>query len=540
METDGQRPGTDEGWGDLGDPEMVRAELGKVSREHPLGHPLFSSIHLHDYPYPPPAHIREMYGAAYRGLSPEHEYAPKNLLRLYPREHAKSEAVSHVLPTWAALSDPDIRILILSQSQKQANNKLDLCRRTINRWGPRFNRQITRDAAREITLDRHENWDVATITAAGFETSITGGHFDLLIFDDMVDYSNQRTETRRETVENEFQNYLNLGSQGESVYFVIGTRKHPQDLYSRLIESRAWDSKVKKAISDFAVVENQEYDVVTQDGTHYDAMHDVPGGETVTGVDVPPEVKERINVLWPQRWPLDKLIYDYLTASTEGEGSLVWKRENLNQADALMGQILSEDMLAWVDGLPKSEDQYRFFAGVDVALVDDPEDAATGDTDYWAVAVIAHDPVDRQSFLVDVRRTRGITMKEGMGWVRRQLRPFDINRVLVESNQAQRWLVQEARDDGMVWEGTKSKGDKAERIIAMSSRFESGKVRIADTFVDGADSRWQAFVSEWVEFSGDEDKHEHDDLLDAVEISMRNISRENVTSSRSLGDLPLR
>lgn len=515
------------------------SRLRQLAIERPLAHPLFSSVALHDYEYPPPRHIREMYGAAYRALSPKHPHAAKNLLRLYPREHAKSEAVAHVIPTWAALRNPNIRILILSQSQKQANNKLDLCRRTINQWGPQFNRTIVRDAARELTLARNENWDVATITAAGFETSITGGHFDILVFDDFVDYSNQRTEIRRETVENEFQNYLNLGSQGESLYFVIGTRKHPQDLYSRLIQSPAWDHEVRQAISDFSVVENEEFEVITSTGERYESIRDVPDEETVTGVWIDEGTRQRIDVLWPERWPLEKLIYDYLTASTEGEGSLVWVRENQNRADALTGQILSEDMLHWVEDLPKSDDAYSIYAGVDVGLVDDPEEAATGDTDYWAVAVIAHDPMDNVSFLVEVRRRRGMTMKEGQRWVQQVLAPFDVNRVLVESNQAQRWLVQEARDDGMIWQGTRSKGQKAERILAMSSRFESGKVRIADTHLDGPDERWQAFVAEWVEFSGDADKHAHDDLLDACEVALRNISMEHVTRSRKISDLPL-
>lgn len=516
-------------------PEKQYRALQQLARDDPLAHPLTAAIRLHDYPYPPATHLREIYGAAFRAISPKHPHAPKNLLRLYPREHAKSEAVSHVLPSWAALRDPNIRILIMSESMKQASNKLEECRRTIERWGPTFGRTIRNNSRRELTLERDKTFDVGTITAAGFETSVTGGHYDIIVFDDVVSYQNQRTETRRETVEKEFQNFLNLGSEGKTLYFVIGTRKHPEDLYGRLLDSVAWDTECKKAISDFSVVENGEYGVITNTGQEYDSVGDVPGGETVTGVQPHREVE----TLWPARWPLHKLIYDYLTASTEGEGSRVWIRENQNDAHALTGQILDEEMLSWTSSLPKPREAYKWYGGVDVAIVDDSEKAATGDTDYWAVAILAHDPIDKESFLVDIRRRRGMSMREGLAWVERALGRFSMTRTLVEKNQAQRWLVQEAKDQGLRVEGSNSTGDKAERILAMSSRFEAEKVRICDGLIAGDDSRWQAFVSEWCMFAP-EDDDSHDDMLDAVEIAMRNIARENVTKSKyTMSDLPL-
>lgn len=514
--------------------------IDRLAEEDPLSHPLAFVKRHRDHKYESPAHLREVYQAVFQGMSPRYPNAPRRLCRLYPREHGKSEAGTVDTPAWAAMRDPNVRVLIMSETTPQAKNKLRQCRDIIERVAPQYGREVIEDTKKSLTLERQANHDVPTIQAAGFDTGVTGGHYDVLVFDDIVSYKTQRTETRRTNAWLQFSDYSqNLGSEGESVYLVLGTRKHPEDLYGRLLDSIGWESRVKPAIFDWSVVENGEYDIVTTDGESYapDEIHRInPRTQTVGRV----EPHRSVDVLWPERWPLSKLLENYISSMTGGdsgevdaiEGSLVWKRENQNDASALQGQVLGESMLHFVDELP--DGRYYTYAGVDLGIEEDPEKAARNDTDYWAVVVGRHNYDADVTYLTDVHRRRGMTLEKGIHWVREKVRPVDASRVNVESNQAQRWFVQTARDKGLDFQQTSSSGSKEERIIAMSSRFESGRVQILDPG-RGRKDKWQSYVNEWAAFP----TGSHDDRLDATEIMLRALTQENISySEHDLQDLP--
>ena len=122
-------------------------------REVATENPLATAMGLFEYDYPPPAHVREIYGAVYRALAADTR-APKNLARLTPREHAKSESGTVVTPTWAALRNPNIRALIMSETEAQATGKLRECREHIERLGPAFGHEIEESSKTALTLDR--------------------------------------------------------------------------------------------------------------------------------------------------------------------------------------------------------------------------------------------------------------------------------------------------------------------------------------------------------------------------------------------------
>lgn len=534
-----------------GSPKDKTRRLIELAKEKPLARPTLSSIALHDFDQISPKYLRSMMAEVYRALE-DHPQQPKRMCKLYPRDHAKSETGSHIIPSWKALQDPNVRILILMESESKAKEKLKQCRKTINRWGPQFGRKIEEDSATDLTLARSENHAEPTIAARGMDSKITGGHYDLIIFDDIVSWPTQRTETQRKKRWAQFQDYSqNLGSAGETVYLVLGTRKHSEDLYSELINSPNWDVEVRKAISDYSVIENGEFTVTTDAGNTYDGDElSQIDAQNETILDI--EAHRDVDVLWPERWSLEDLIDKLLTEIQSEDGSaLVFKRENQNDPRAMEGQVLSQDMLNFVAPSKVPEQGLRFMAGVDVAVEDDPEEAARGDSDWWAVAVIAHHPPSDTSYLVELERKRGITMKRALGWISSVLAGVErtwgqpVSRVLVESNQAQRWLVQEARDEDMRFHQTTSSGSKEERIISMSGRFESGRVQIVDQSLSGdyereearkrASQKWQSFTDEWVSFP----TGSHDDRLDATEIALRGVSTEEAsTSDYDMSSLP--
>lgn len=526
--------------------------LIELAQKKPLGSPTLSSVALHDYEYLPPNFLRQLMREVYRAMSDGYPTQPRRMAKLYPREHGKSESGSHILPSWAALRNPNIRVLILMEAETKAKEKLNQCRKTINKWGPRFGRQIDEDNATNLTLRRTANHAEPTIAARGMDSKITGGHYDVIVFDDIVSWPTQRTETQRQKRWAQFQDYSqNLGAAGETVYLVLGTRKHPEDLYSRLIDSPNWDVEVKQAISDYSVIENGEYTVTTTLGNEYTGaeLSEIDTrNETV--VDIEPH--RDVDVLWPQRWSLEKLIDKLLTEIQSEDGSsLVFKRENQNDPRALEGQVLNADQLHFEPRSAIPDQGVRFVAGVDVGIEDDPEKAAQGDSDWWAVSVFGEHAPSDTAYLVELERKRGITMSRAISWISRVVSDVEadfghpVSRINVESNQAQRWLIQEARDSDMRFQATSSSGSKEERIITMASRFESGRVRIlddslaAETPVDDrakrAGAKWQSLIDEWVGFP----TGKHDDRLDSMEIGLRAVSTENVTDSEyDMGDLP--
>lgn len=509
--------------------EDIRAYTTPGSERYdPLVHPLVTSLACFDFTHAPPEHLVEIYISFFEALSPHFPYAPKNLARFMPREHGKSEVGSVVIPVWLALRDPNIRILLMSETEGQAKGKLRECRDRIRQLGPYFNRTITENNKTELTLTRSAEWDVPTIKAAGFNTGITGGHFDVIVFDDLISWETQRTPARREKAWQKFQDYLNLGSEGETVYLTLGTRKHPDDLYNNLIAGPAWDAHVRRAISDWSLVENAEYDVLTDSGSRY-AAAEIPYINTESETIVTVEPQRDVPVLWPERWPLAALLMDLVSGFGEEQGTLIWQREMQNQADVLQGQILTEEMLTFVPTLPKPRREYSWVAGLDPAVEDDPEKAAANDTDYWALTVLAHDRLAKTSFLVDVQRRRGLTMAQGLNWANALLNAYPVTKCLVEDAQAQRWFVQTGKDEGLPLRRSTSSGKKEDRIMAMSARFENGRVQVVAEN-PGRSQRWQSFLSEWAGFPN----AAHDDRLDSTEIALRGVSGGSQTKEAGM------
>ena len=495
-------------------PPRALEAIASLAETDPLAHPLAFQLGCLEYEHAPPAHLMEIHCALYDALVGDSNI--QHIARIMPREHGKSEVGARIFPAWAALHDPNIRILIMSHNEQEAKAKLSSCVSILKEFAPTFGiahpDEFPTNNATAVTLPRADDHSEPTIRAAGMKSGVTGGHYDLIVFDDMVDWDMQRTEDRRDNYVSKFEDYQNLGSGGDTVFLVLGTRKHPEDIYQHIISNNVWDTVVAKAIEDWSVIENYDYDIVTPDGERY------PGDDYPAGVTIDHVIPTReCDVLWPDHWSLDALIKKYLSSS---EGSLVWKRENQNDAHALMGQVLDESMLTFVDCLPENLElgDLVIYAGVDLGIEDDPEEAAQGDSDYWAVAVFGFDPGTDTFYMLDITRRRGMSVQTAAEWLKAVLAPYRTRNVFVEAVQAQRFFIQTCQEMGMHVEDTQAMGQKEDRIITMSARFENGVVRIpTDNMGDDpggvgpTNRQLQTFMTEWAQFP----TGEHDDMLDA-------------------------
>lgn len=186
------------------------------------------------------------------------------------------------------------------------------------------------------------------------------------------------------------------------------------------------------------------------------------------------------------------------------------------------GTWLTHDMLDFVnaDNLP-TDREFRWVVTADLAVEEDPQKAKDNDTDYWAAAILAVDQFDSTAYLVDVARTRGMTKDQGVGWLRGIMDGVPTNKVGIEANQAQRWFVQDAQQAGLRAYPIENKRNKEERLTYLSVPFANGSVKIVNhDDTDPYDERWEPFVDEWVGFPN----AAHDDILDAVEMAVRQVS----------------
>lgn len=169
---------------------------------------------------------------------------PQKLI-LMPRGHLKSSICTVGWSIQQVLKNPNVRILITNAVWDKARDFL----RQITGYltdksilpdiyspfdGPRS--KFTQD---EITIAQRTKGTVkeATITTAGIERALTGGHYDIIIHDDLVEENNIGTKDQINKVIRFYENSLDLLDPGGKIV-VIGTRWAVGDLYGHLMESQ--------------------------------------------------------------------------------------------------------------------------------------------------------------------------------------------------------------------------------------------------------------------------------------------------------------
>jgi len=185
--------------------------------------------------------------------------------------------------------------------------------------------------------------------------------------------------------------------------------------------------------------------------------------------------------------------------------------------------VLTKEMLgaASKDVLESSE--LSFHIGVDLGIQSDAGKARERDSDYWAAAVIAHHRRHGEAFVVDVSRKRGLSMQQGVEWLKSVREGVPSPRIKIESVHAQEYFLQACKDAGLPVEGVDQSMKKEDRLIQLSVPFENDRVRLInmhDSPESGPEDRWQDMTREWVAFPDGS----HDDLLDAVELALRDVS----------------
>lgn len=208
---------------------------------------------------------------------------PRLIVNMPPR-HGKSELISFWFPLWLLARKPNRRIILVSYEHDFAAS-----------WGKRV-RDWIRDNGKEaaLSLDPYSTaahrWFLTgggSMTSAGAMGPITGKGGDVIIVDDPIKNDEEAaSEVMREKMWNWFQSTLFTRLEPGGFLVTLGTRWHEDDLLGRLER----DSLVNPETGERAGL---EYEVLKL---------------TATAIQNDPLGRPEGAALWPERYPVEKLV----------------------------------------------------------------------------------------------------------------------------------------------------------------------------------------------------------------------------------------
>lgn len=165
-------------------------------------------------------------------------------LLLLPRGHQKSTIFSVAWVIQQILKDPNIRVKIISATWPLAKDLLHQTKSILEQsalpeiFGP-FLEPKCRWTTDNIDVAQRTRWlKDPTISTGGIDTGKTGGHCDLMIFDDIVTPENVTTPEQVRKIVDGYQACLPLLDPGGRI-LIIGTRYVMSDIYGYIIENEA-------------------------------------------------------------------------------------------------------------------------------------------------------------------------------------------------------------------------------------------------------------------------------------------------------------
>ena len=200
------------------------------------------------------------------------EEAKDHQLVLFPRDHGKSALVAYRV-AWELTKDPTLRVLYISATSNLAQKQLGFIKQIFESdvhrhyWPDHIHPEEGKRSKwtqSEIELDHPEREleqiRDPSIMTAGLTTGITGLHFDIAVLDDVVVYENAYTQEGRNKVETQYSLLASIEGTGAQEW-VVGTRYHPKDLYSIMLEM------VEPTFDEFGQVNGEEniYEVLERE-----------------------------------------------------------------------------------------------------------------------------------------------------------------------------------------------------------------------------------------------------------------------------------
>lgn len=318
-------------------------------------------------------------------------------------------------------------------------------------------------AQNEIIVNRTRILKDPSITALGVEQATIGRRADEVICDDIVDEDWASSEVLRERLRTWFKKELLPRLEPEGRLVAVGTRWHFADLYAELLK------------------------------------------EDIYQKIVCPAVTESNQVLWPERWPLERLL------QIKNEiGSIMWAAQYLCNPTPMEGTVFKAEWLHYWHPTDESVNQriYKLppreklhvFQGWDLAISEDP-------SADWTVCVTLGIAQEGAVYVLDVDRNH-LDFPAQVSRVKALADAWHPETIAIESNAYQRALPQWLRRGLLPVIQVKQTTDKIQRLTGLGPYFENGTIRVNISRED--------LILEYLQFP----KGEHDDILDALNLAL--------------------
>lgn len=408
-------------------------------------------------------------------------------LQLSPRGHGKSTVWGVLGVLSSIVLEQSTRVLVVSKTETLASRLL----RQVGYNAKRLNEagmlpELKTFNNTELRLKGVESKE-PNVTAVGVLGSVTGMHFDIMIGDDILDDRNTQRASQREAVWEWFTGSLLQLALPHTRTLLIGTRKHPEDLYGKLIADPAWDSQVERAVLKWP----DNFERAFSQGEPIEKFFTFgENGETLAI-----QKEGDWEVLWPESWDIDRLLLDRLMS-----GQMMFDREKQNDVSFYCGRIFKREWLVYYEEKPP-RDELSVYMACDLAI------SQRSTADYFALVVAGIDS-EGMWYLLDILKGHFGFGKQ-LDVVNEKTAYWQPLIVGIEDVSYQRVLLEALQRGGFVPAvGVRNIAPKEARIRSLQPMFEQGRIKISEDH--------EAFIQELLDFPGGE----HDDMIDALEMAI--------------------
>lgn len=397
--------------------------------------------------------------------------AKSHQILLLPRDHMKSTLIAYRV-AWELTRNPALKILYISSTSNLAVKQLKFIKDILTNpvyslyWPDMVNKDEMRRekwTEREISVDhpkrKEEMIREPSIFTAGLTTNIVGLHCDIMVADDVVVAENAYLEDAREKVKIQY-GYLSSVQGAVAKVWVVGTRYHPNDLYSDLMgmEVEKYDPDDGTLIARESLFEVLERAVESVgDGT----------GEFV----------------WPRTKNPDGSWFGFNieilgVKKAQYSNKSHFRAQYYNDPNDLENAILGRHLFQYYEPgyLSFREGKWYFkgnvlnvFASVDFAY------SLTKSGDYSSIVVIGVDG-DRNIYILEIDRFRTDLISEYYNRILKLFQKWGFRKLRAEVSVAQKVIVKDLQENYIRKNGlslaideyrpSKWQGAKEERILA--------------------------------------------------------------------------
>lgn len=202
---------------------------------------------------------------------------------LAPQRHGKTMELAH-LCVYLFTLDPNIRILWVSAAQRTAEKTTSLIRGILATTPDLIEdfagiagsfvpdrKSAHRWTNAEFTIATRTDFDIngPSMQALGREGTILSLNADIIIVDDIEDKGSVGQFGTRQSTKEWWDTQLSSRKEEHTGVFIIGSRQHPDDLYSYLLTNDQYHTTVEQAHNPACTIESND---TSKDGGHWDCL----------------------------------------------------------------------------------------------------------------------------------------------------------------------------------------------------------------------------------------------------------------------------